>query len=74
MTGQEAAAVTDVGVGVGSGVSPGVGVGVGAGAGPGVGAGLLMIMSPPVPGEEISSGPQAARASRLVPMISERVL
>ena len=48
-------------------VGAGVGVGVGAGAG-----GLLIVMLPPVPGETISSAPQLANASALVPRTSVR--
>src|SRR6187431_2870169 len=61
IVGHPAAAVTSAG-------AVGVGVGVGAGAG-----GLLMVMLPPVPGEAMSSGPQALSASRLQPRTSERV-
>ena len=32
-----------------------------------------MVMLPPVPGEAMSSGPQALSASRLQPRTSERV-
>lgn len=60
MVGQPAAGVTKVEVGVG--------VGVGAGAG-----GLLIVMLPPVPGDTMSSPPQAAKASVLQPMKMERV-
>jgi hypothetical protein len=41
--------------------------GVGVGDGVGVGAGLLMITSPPVPGEPMSLGPQPASARALQP-------
>ena len=60
MVGQPAAGVTSVDVGVG------VGVGVA------VAGGLLMMTSPPVPGETISSAPQLARASAEQPRTSER--
>ena len=61
IVGHSAAAVT----------GPEVGVGVGAGVGAGV-AGGLMMMSPPVPGETISSAPQLARARAEQPSTSER--
>src|SRR6187402_823009 len=61
IVGHPAAGVTSTG-------PVGVGVGVGAGAG-----GLLIVMLPPVPGEAMSSGPQAASASTLQPSTSERV-
>ena len=40
---------------------------VGVGVGAGVGAGLLIVMSPPVPGDAMSLGPQPASASALQP-------
>src|SRR5690606_16922001 len=59
MVGQPEAGVTTAGP---------VGVGDGVGAG-----GLLMVILPPLPGEAISSGPQAESASTLQPRMSERV-
>ena len=45
---------------------------VGVGVGVAVAGGLLMMTSPPVPGETISSAPQLARASAEQPRTSER--
>ena len=62
IVGQPAAGVTSAGP-----------VGVGVGAGVGAGAGGLMMTLPPVPGEAMSSGPQALSARTLQPRTSERV-
>ena len=54
-----------------AGVMVGAGVAVGAGVGAGAG-GLLMMTLPPVPGEAISSAPQAASAMAEQPRIRKR--